>query len=127
MRLSEFEELYRSHLAGLFAFLVYRSGDRALAEDLTAETFARALDKRSRFDRRRASEKTWLYTIALNLLRDHLRHVEAEDRAMQRVETLAAVAASGGGPAVAAVELVETRDELEHALVVLSPEERDAI
>jgi len=124
MRIKEFEEMYRSHLAGLFGFLVYRTGDRVLAEDLAAETFTRALDKRKRFDRGRASEKTWLYAIALNLLRDHVRHVDAEARAMERVETLAAVAAGGAGTAV---EFVERRDVLDRALTVLSPEERDTI
>jgi RNA polymerase sigma factor (sigma-70 family) len=124
MRIQDFESMYRSHLAGLFGFLVYRTGDRALAEDLTAETFARALSRRSRFDRRRASEKTWLYTIALNLLRDHVRHRDAESRAIERVETLALVAA---GRATTAVDTVETRDTIQRALAALSPEERDAI
>src|SRR5256885_14645250 len=81
LRIQAFEEMYRSHLAGLFAFLVYRTGDRALAEDLTAETFTRALGNRRRFDRRKASEKTWLYAIALNALRDHARRADAEVRA----------------------------------------------
>ncbi|MFL5912039.1 MAG: RNA polymerase sigma factor [Gaiellaceae bacterium] len=116
--------MYRTHLPGLFGFLVYRTGNRALAEDLTAETFARALSRRSRFDRRRASEKTWLYAIALNLLRDHVRHTDAESRAMERVETLALVSA-GGTPTP--VDAVETRDTVQRALTTLSTEERDAI
>lgn len=116
--------MYRTHLQGLFGFLVYRTGDRALAEDLTAETFARALSRRSRFDRRKASEKTWLYAIALNLLRDHVRHTDAESRAMERVETLALVSAGG---ARTGADLVETRATIQHALAGLSAEERDAI
>ena len=92
--------MYRTHLPGLFGFMVYRTGDRALAEDLTAETFARALSHRSRFDRRKASEKTWLYTIALNLLRDHVRHSDAESRAMERVETLTLVTAGAAATGV---------------------------
>jgi len=117
--------MYRSQLDGLFGFLVYRTGDRELAEDLTAETFTRALKCRSRFDRRKASERTWLYAIALNLLRDHARHADAELRALDRVETLVAVSSNGNGNGV--VELVERRDMLQRALSVLSPEERDAI
>ena len=65
---------------GLLGFLIYRSGDRALAEDLLADTFERVLTARRPFDRRRASEKTWLYTIALNLLRDHARRAAVGDR-----------------------------------------------
>jgi RNA polymerase sigma-70 factor, ECF subfamily len=123
MRLNDFEEMYRSHLPGLFGFLVYRTGDRALAEDLTAETFARALSRRSRFDRRRASEKTWLYTIALNLLRDHVRHHDAELRAVERVET----AAAARGPEATLADVVERRDTIDRALTALTAEERDAI
>jgi RNA polymerase sigma factor (sigma-70 family) len=124
LRIQDFEEMYRSELPGLFGFLTYRTGDRELAEDLTAETFARALKRRSRFDRRKASARTWLYAIALNLLRDHARHADAESRAIGRFETLAAVAANGNG---SAVDLVESRDMVQRALAVLSAEERDAI
>ena len=44
---------------------MYRTGDRLLAEETVSETFARALAGRARFDRRKASEKTWIYAIAL--------------------------------------------------------------
>src|SRR5688572_20268561 len=84
MREEEFERLYASHAQRLFGFLVYRTGNRALAEDLVADTFERAMRARRRFDRRRASETTWLYTIALNLLRDHGRRSTAEARALER-------------------------------------------
>jgi RNA polymerase sigma-70 factor (ECF subfamily) len=47
--------------------------DRAEAEDLTQATFERAVRAWSRFDPRRASERTWLLAIARNLLIDHRR------------------------------------------------------
>ena len=53
MRDDEFERLYEAEAQGLFGFLAYRTGDRALAEDLLADTFERALRSRQRFDRRR--------------------------------------------------------------------------
>ena len=53
-------------------FLIY-GGDRVLAEDISADTFERVYRARRRFNRGRASEKTWIYSIALNLLRDHAR------------------------------------------------------
>src|ERR671916_1024637 len=85
MESDEFERLYEQEAQGLFGFLAYRTGDRALAEDLLADTFERALRARRGFDRRRGSEKTWLYAIALNLLRDHARRAAAEGRAVERV------------------------------------------
>ena len=85
MRERDFERLYAEHAEPLLAFLVYRTGDRPLSEDLLADTFERVLTARRAFDRRKASEKTWLYTIALNLLRDHARRGAAGQRAVEKV------------------------------------------
>ena len=73
MRSDTFERLFEEHAGRLFSFLVYRTGNRALAEDLLSETFERVMRSRQRFDPRRGSERRWLYTIALNLLRDQAR------------------------------------------------------
>jgi len=66
MKDDEFERLYAAEAQGLFAFLAYRTGDRVLAEDLLADAFERALRSRVKYDRKRGSEKTWLYAIARN-------------------------------------------------------------
>ena len=55
MRDHEFERLYEEHAQPLFRFLVYRTGDRALSEDLLADAFERALRARTRFDPRSAT------------------------------------------------------------------------
>ena len=122
MRDADFERLYAEHAQRLFAFLVYRTGDRVLAEDVMADTFEAAYRARARFDRRRASERTWLYTIALNRLRDHGRRAAAENRALERV---AGDASSPGTDA--AMEAMETRDRVLRSLGVLSDEEREAV
>ena len=116
MRDDEFERLYTEEAQSLFAFLAYRTGDRVLAEDLLADAFERAL--RGRYNPRKASAKTWLYSIALNALRDHLRKSAAEGRAYERVE-----APVSGDPFAD----FETRDELMGAMSRLSAEEREAI
>jgi RNA polymerase sigma factor (sigma-70 family) len=121
MRDADFERLYEREAQGLFGFLAYRTGDRALAEDLLADTFERALRSRGKFDRRRGSEKTWLYAIALNLLRDHARRAAAEGRAVERVAHGAAT------PAPADLDAIEHRDAVQRALQGLSEEEREAI
>src|SRR6185295_17233784 len=121
MRHDEFERLYTAEAQGLFAFLAYRTGDRALAEDLLADAFERALRARRGYDRKRGSEKTWLYAIALNVLRDHARRAAAEGRAYERA---ADPSSSEPSDVLAAVE---ARDELGRAMTVLSAEEREAI
>ena len=120
MRPEDFERLYEEHAQPLFGFLAYRTGDRGLAEDLLADTFERALRARSRFDRRKASEKTWLYTIALNLLRDHARRKSTEARALEKLPHEDRAPSDG-------LAAVEHRDEVQRAMTVLSDEERDAV
>ncbi|HYB24739.1 MAG TPA: sigma-70 family RNA polymerase sigma factor [Solirubrobacteraceae bacterium] len=117
-----FERLFEENAASLFSFLAYRTGDRVLAEDLLSETFERVLRSRVRFDPRRGSERRWLYTIALNLLRDHARRRTHEERLLR-------TACADGGeqrpdPALAAVE---HRDELARALATLCEAEREAL
>ena len=68
-----FDQLYNLH-----AQAIYRLGWAMLqqaeaAEDVVQETFLRAHKARHRFDPKRASFGTWLYQIALNYCRSHLR------------------------------------------------------
>jgi RNA polymerase sigma-70 factor (ECF subfamily) len=118
VRDEDFERLYTEHASALFGFLAYRTGQRALAEDLVAETFARALRGRKGFDRRRGTEKAWLYTIALNLVRDHQRRAGVEERALER---------SADAGEDRALEQAEARDAVQRALGTLSDEERDTV
>jgi RNA polymerase sigma factor (sigma-70 family) len=121
MRDDSFERLYAEHAQALFAFLGYRTGDRLLAEDLLADTFERALRARRRFDPRKASEKTWLYTIALNCLRDHARRRSTEGRTLERIAS---------GPSMVPsdrIEGVSDRDLINRNLAVLTDKEREAI
>jgi RNA polymerase sigma-70 factor, ECF subfamily len=121
MRIEEFERLYEAHAQPLLAFLVYRTGNRPLAEDVLADTFERALKARRRFDPRKSSVKTWLYSIALNLLRDNARREGAEKRALDRAVSVRAGEHSGP------LEAVDTRDSLARAMTCLSDEERESI
>jgi RNA polymerase sigma factor (sigma-70 family) len=114
------EALYEQHARGIFAFLVFRSGDRALAEDLLADTFERVLRARRRGLRSPEREKAWLYRIALNVLRDHARRSGVEARA------LASVAAERSPPAEGPTA-VETRDLVRRVVASLSAEEQHAI
>ena len=121
MRDADFDRLYRREAQGLYGFLAYRTGNRALAEDLLADTFERAMRARRGFDRRRGTERNWLYAIALNLLRDHARRAATEGRAVERIRSGASLTAESGA------EGVERRDELQRALTTLADEEREAI
>jgi RNA polymerase sigma-70 factor, ECF subfamily len=120
MKSDRFEQLYAEHAEALLGFLVYRTGDRAMAEEILADTFERVLRSRARFDPRRSSEKTWIYSIALNRLRDVLRRKDAEERALQRSEA----GAHEGAPET---ERVEERSTVAAALAQLGEDEREAV
>ncbi len=57
-------------LRRVYAYVAYRVGDRADAEDITSDTFERALRYRDRYDERRGEPIAWLLGIARNCLYD---------------------------------------------------------
>jgi RNA polymerase sigma-70 factor (ECF subfamily) len=122
VRDADFERLVRRHANGIHAFLLYRTGDPDLAEEALADCFERAYRARHSFDRRRASEKTWLYTIALNRARDLARRAASEREAIRALgERQLRVAA------VDPVAAADDRATLLAALDGLPPDEREAI
>ena len=107
-----------AHLDDVYGYLVYLTRDRTLAEDLTAETFEKALRIWRRFDPRRASARTWLCQIARTTALDWFR---AEDRRRRREEAVAL-------PDVTEGDLPEgLSPELAAALAALSAGEREVI
>src|SRR4029078_8466451 len=81
-----FASVAERHLDDVHAYLVYLTRDRGIAEDLTAETFQKALRQCRRFAPRRGSARTWLCQIARTTALDHFR---AEERRRRREGTFA--------------------------------------
>ena len=91
-----FLDLYDRALPQVYGYLLARCGQRAVAEDLTAETFLAAVDvaRGVRGGAPAALSTGWLIGVARHKLCDHWRRQAREDR------TLRAVAAEPGpGPA----------------------------
>ncbi len=65
--------LYDHYQGSVYRFLYYRVGSVALAEDLTSETFFRALRSMSSFRWQGKDFGAWLMTIARNLTTDHYK------------------------------------------------------
>ncbi|WP_019143752.1 sigma-70 family RNA polymerase sigma factor [Aeromicrobium massiliense] len=68
-----FGQLYDHYSPGVYRFVLYRVGSRALAEDLTSETFMRALRSIQKFTWQGKDFGAWLTTIARNLVTDHFK------------------------------------------------------
>jgi RNA polymerase sigma-70 factor (ECF subfamily) len=114
-----FEALYAEHHAGLFGFLAYRTGNHAVAEDLLADTFERALTARRPLDLRKGKAKTWLYAIALNLLRDLTRRQAVEERAVSSIAL--------ERPKTASLDGLAERQAIMAALEGLTDEHREVV
>jgi RNA polymerase sigma factor (sigma-70 family) len=120
---AEIGELYDEHVWSVYAFLAYRVNRRADAEDLTQQTFERAVRSWKRFDPNRSSPRTWLLTIARNLAIDHYRRSKGGrdvsfDELEERGERV-----SVQGPE----DNLGLSPELESALGRLSPRDREVI
>src|ERR1700733_3394791 len=116
----DFERCYAEHAEPLLRFIAFHVGDREIAQDVVADTFERVLRSKARFDPRKSSEKTWIYGIALNLVRDHVRREQVAARAFEQ-----AVVPAGGASGQAVPELISDRDEVRRALMVLPEAERE--
>lgn len=118
---TSFSSVAEEHLDAVYAFLVYLTGDRTVAEDLTGETFERAFVRWRRFDPARGTAKTWLCQLARSAALDHFR---SESRRRRREDSYALRDARSGATDVFGAGL---SPELEAALQSLSPGEREVI
>jgi RNA polymerase sigma-70 factor, ECF subfamily len=68
-----FGQLYDHYLSTVYRYIYYRVGTHVQAEDLTSETFLRALRALSTFRWQGRDFGAWLVTIARNLVTDHFK------------------------------------------------------
>jgi RNA polymerase sigma-70 factor (ECF subfamily) len=68
-----FGELYDHYVTMVHRYVYHRVGDRATAEDVTSETFVRALRRIDSLSFQGRDVGAWLVTIARNIIRDHVK------------------------------------------------------
>ena len=83
--MTSFAQAAEKHLDDVYGYLTWFTSDRLLAEDLTAETFERALRLWHRFDPKRGSARTWLCQVARTTALDHFRSEKRRQRREQLV------------------------------------------
>jgi RNA polymerase sigma-70 factor (ECF subfamily) len=120
--------IYDRYFDTVFRFVYFRVGNRQLAEDLTADTFLRALKRIGSFTWQGRDLGAWLVTIARNLVADHFKSgryrlevttgdvldAEREDRGPE------------GSPESAVIDHV-TNVALLQAVKQLNPEQQECI
>ena len=72
------EQIYADHAKTVYGFLLAKTRDPVLAEELTQETFYRAVMKIGRFQGN-SSVSTWLCAIAKNVWLEHLKKQKKRD------------------------------------------------
>ena len=113
--------LFTTYHAQLVRFLTRQIGDRDAAEEIAQETFVRALAQETI-----ASERSWIFAVAMNLVRDEGR------KAVRRQKRLAVMRETEADeqvvqPPVTSMERNEERAMARQALDVLAERDRDAL
>jgi RNA polymerase sigma-70 factor (ECF subfamily) len=121
---ADFAAIFDRHFDAIHAYLQRRIG-RDLADELAAETFLIAFDKRARYDASRPDARPWLFGIATNLLHRHRRHELRQLRAYARSAADPVLDAFDG--VEARIDASNVRRELVDALTRVPAEELDAL
>lgn len=101
----------------VYAYVAYRIGDGAEAEDITSETFERALRYRASYDARKGTPATWLLGIATRCIADAATRRAGEVLVSEPPER------PGGDEAAA----TSTRLDLADAVSQLSERDRELV
>jgi RNA polymerase sigma-70 factor (ECF subfamily) len=116
--------LYDHYHPQVYRFLYYRVGSQALAEDLTSDTFFRALRSMSNFRWQGKDFGAWLMTIARNLTTDHYK--SGKNRLEITTEDMTPHDGTEEGPE-AAVMASLTNEVLMEALQQLPTEQQECL
>ncbi|MBI5090335.1 MAG: RNA polymerase sigma factor [Actinobacteria bacterium] len=119
-----FGELFERHFTTIHGYLSRRLG-RARADDLAGEVFRIGFVERSKYDPSRGGLRSWLYGIANNVLRQHLRDRERAERAWARLG-LSSVVVDDVSP-VERIDAQLLAARLDAALARLLPTDREAL
>lgn len=116
-----FGKLYDIHVRTIYNFIYYKTFHKETAEDLTSETFFKALRSIETVDPER-SFTSWLYKIAQNSVLDHYR----SKRQTEDIDDFWDITSDENSPLEAA-DIAENVHRLKQHLNKLSAIERDII
>lgn len=118
--MESFRELYERHYGDVYRFALFLTSDPTRAEDLAADTFARAWISRERI--RHATVKAYLLTITRNLYRDGLRRqrplTALDDRLEDPRPTAEQRVADAAALGIVKQQLLRTAEGDRHAFVL---------
>lgn len=117
-----FAKLYETYLPKIYRYHYYRTFRKETAEDLTSQTFLRALEHLGTYKPTKGSFSAWLYRIARNLLIDQVRAERPTIDIEELTDTLTT--------SQALETTLETKDQLERIkkyIESLSKDQREVV
>ncbi|MCO5217161.1 MAG: sigma-70 family RNA polymerase sigma factor [Thermomicrobiales bacterium] len=115
-----FAPLYERYAGPIYRWMFRETGDVDAANDLTAQVFAQALQNLHRYQPRQSSSfRSWLFTIARNLLRDSWRRYRPTSLPLHLVD-------HRPGPEDLAIHRTEM-DEIRAAFALLPERQREIV
>jgi RNA polymerase sigma-70 factor (ECF subfamily) len=124
---SAFRLLVEHHQRAVHAVIYRLVHHREDAEELAQQTFLAAFDALGSFDRERRFS-SWLYRIAINLAKDHLRSKKRSEVSLDDAPPASEPAFMTRGPAPDdAAEARQQQRLLERALMMLSVDDREIL
>ncbi len=113
-----FRRFYERTSRPLLSYLRRVTGEKAMADDVFQEAYIRMLQSDFK-DPDDTRQRSYLFTTATNLVRDHWRRAKREKR-WESEETVPATEPSGG-------DIIDLRCSVEAALLGLSPQQRSLL
>ncbi|HTK64669.1 MAG TPA: sigma-70 family RNA polymerase sigma factor [Pseudonocardia sp.] len=119
-----FGQLYDRYHEMVFRYVLFRTSDRQLAEDLTAETFLRALRRIGSVSYQGRDIGAWFVTIARNLVLDHVK--SSRYRLEQTTSEIQDLSPSTTGPEQQVLDGA-THEELLRCVAKLNSDQKECI
>lgn len=118
----EYESIYTEYRRKVLGFVRSKVANPADADDIVQTVFLKVYSRLEKYDERKASLSTWIYTVTRNTVYDYLR--EKRNRPTSDLPELTVVSEE---ETYESVMRRETLEELACALEKLPQEQRDAV
>ncbi len=122
---SAFEVLYNAYSEEIHYYLMKRLGSKELAEDITSETFTKALENIKKFKWKGVPFRAWLYRIAINCANQNYHKSNKE--VPIDIDFLAQIKGDDGAKIGEDMDKNAEKEKLKNALAKLKQKERTII
>jgi len=103
-----FAELYDQYYSKIFGYVLKRTANLEIAQDVVSETFFKALKKLWQFHWRNISFSSWLYKIATNEINQYFRKGKYKSASLDKLKELGFELVSLHNPEIEIIEAQET-------------------